>query len=326
MIVALIVIGFFDYWAGFKVRLLPFYVGPIFVVAWFFPRRTAVLFALLSGLVSLAADYFDNDPDLQGWTESWEVTRHLISCLAVAIVCSVLRAKHESAVARIHLLEHSQKLEREIIGISDAEQRRIGQDLHDGLCQYLAALSCSAALLRDDLAELNLTKETSAAADLAELLEDAVVQTRDLAHGLVPAHLSQVGLILGLESLAQSVGRLQEVECTFEFRGKARKYDDHTARHLYRIAQEAINNAIRHGRARKISINLETTQLVTRLRVEDDGIGIPGNKIDGNGMGINIMKYRARQTGGELQIESPPSGGTVISCTSMMNDEESAAA
>jgi signal transduction histidine kinase len=227
---------------------------------------------------------------------------------------------------RIALLEHSQRLEREIVSISDAEQRRIGQDLHDGLCQYLAALGCSAASLRDDLKKLHLEVEADSAGELAELLQEAVVQTRDLSRGLVPAHVEQVGLVLALESLAPSVGRLQGVNCTFQFRGLSRKYEDRTARHLYRIAQEAINNAIRHGRARSISISLEATKRATTLQVWDDGVGISASAPNGTGMGLSIMRYRARETGGELRIEEPKSGGTLVCCTTKISNEVSQSA
>jgi signal transduction histidine kinase len=326
MLATLAVIGIVDYVTGYQIRLLPLYAGPIFVVSWFFDRKTALLFGLLSGGVSLAADWFGNDPDLEGWTKIWEITRHLGSCLTVALVASVLRSKHESAIMRIALLEHSQRLEREIVSISDAEQRRIGQDLHDGLCQYLAALGCSAASLRDDLKKLHLKVEADSAGELAELLQEAVVQTRDLSRGLVPAHVEQVGLVLALESLAQSVGRLQGVNCTFQFRGLARKYEERTARHLYRIAQEAINNAIRHGRAHSISISLESTKRATTLRVSDDGVGISASAPNGTGMGLSIMRYRARETGGELRIEEPKSGGTLVCCTTKISNEVSQSA
>src|SRR5256885_12696991 len=236
MIVALFVIGVLDAATGFEVRLLPFYAGPIFAVAWFCTRKVAVPVGLLAGAISLTADWIDHDPDLLKWTRPWEITRHLATCLVVALVGSALRAKTHSAAARIALLERSQRLEREIVSISDGEQRRIGQDLHDGLCQYLAALTCAAASLREDLEKLKLKREAAEADDLAKLLQDAVVQARDLAHGLIPAHVAQVGLALALESLSESVSRLQNIRCTFEFHGTKRNYGDEAA-HLYRIAQ-----------------------------------------------------------------------------------------
>jgi len=230
--------------------------------------------------------------------------------------------KRDIAAARIALLERSQGLEREIVKISDAEQRRIGQDLHDGLCQYLAAVACSATALREDLDKLGLRAETNAAADLADLLQEAVVQARDLARELVPAHVAQVGLVLALESLVQSVTRLQRVDCTFQHRGVPVNYDAQTAGNLYRIAQEAINNATKHGKAKNVAVSLTASEDVTTLRIWDDGIGFSQTKPNGSGMGLNIMRYRARLNGGELKIEQPPSGGTQIWCRARTTSSE----
>ncbi|HEX4667260.1 MAG TPA: sensor histidine kinase [Chthoniobacterales bacterium] len=320
MVVSVFLIGWLDFITGYAIRLLPFYCAPIFVVAWFCEKRLAILMALFAGIISLGADWFDHDPDLQGWTEPWEIARHLGSCVAVALVGAALRAKSDIAAARITLLEHSQRLEREIVNATEAEQRRIGQDLHDGLCQYLAALSCSATSLRDDLQGLQLTAEARTAGELALQLRDAVVQTRDLARGLAPAHISQVGLVLALESLAQSVSRLQGLSCKFRFQGRSADCDEPSAIHLYRIAQEAISNATRHGGASTIEISLEAGENLLTLRILDDGVGIsqPGS----NGMGLTIMRHRARSSGGELKIERAPGGGTLVSCTARRRQPE----
>jgi signal transduction histidine kinase len=283
------------------------------VAAWFCEKRFGIFIAVLAGVVSLTADWLTGDPDLKGWTQPWEIARHLGSGLAVAFVGSALRTKHEIATARIALLERSQRLEREIVSISEAEQRRIGQDLHDGLCQHLAALSCAATSLRDDLKELHLRPEAATADDLAAQLREAVVQTRDLAHGLAPAHVSQVGIVLALQSLAQTVSRLQEIDCTFAGPDRLDCCDQATAIHLYRIAQEAINNATRHGRARNIGMTLSSVDDLITLRIADDGIGMGGNSLPG--MGLAVMRYRARLNGGELRVEHPLSGGTIILCT-----------
>lgn len=322
MMVALLIIGVADYLTGYEVRLLPLYAGPIFAVAWFCDKRKGVLVALIAGIISLTADWLDGDPDLRGWTQSWEITRHVASCLAIALAGSALRTRSDIAAARIALLEHSQRLEHEIIGISDAEQRRIGQDLHDGLCQFLAALACSATSLREDLEKLHLQTEANAAGELAELLQESVVQTRDLAYELVPAHVGRVGLVLALESLALSVSRLQGINCTFDFHGATQNYEERTARHLYRIAQEAINNATRHGKARNVAISLDASAHLTTLRVLDDGVGIAQASSNGSGMGLKIMRYRARQNAGELGIEQPKSGGTLIWCTARTNNNK----
>jgi signal transduction histidine kinase len=320
MLAFLLVIGVLDFITSYQFRLLPFYAGPIFVVAWFCGKRSGIVAGVFSGVIWWCSNWLNGDPDLHSWIQAWEISRHAGFFLAVAWIGSVLRMKSDSAAARIALLEHSQSLEREIVNISEAEQRRIGQDLHDGLCQYLAALGVAATSLRDDLQNLQLPAEADRAGELAKLLQDAVVQTRDLARGLVPAHVGQVGIIIALDSLAQTVSRLQGITCTFRFHGPVANCDENTAMHLYRIAQEAVNNATKHGKASRIAISLDLASDQMTLRVLDDGLGISG--FIAKGTGVGIMRYRARQSGGELGIEQPKGGGTMVSCTIRRNPQQ----
>jgi signal transduction histidine kinase len=315
MLLGVLVIGFVDFVTGYNISLFLFYGAPIFCVAWFCDRKLGLLIALIAGLTWWWADLATGHPYDYNWIQEWETAMRLGFFLFVAVVGSSLRAHHDTAAGRIALLEHSQQLEREIIGISEREQRRIGQDLHDGLCQYLAALGCAAASLRGDLANLNLRAEADVAGELAKLLQDAVVQTRDLARGLVPVQMDEASLVLALENLAASVSRLQGITCTFETEGPVVSYDEKSAMHLYRIAQEAVNNATKHGKAHKIDIFLNAVGGMTTLRIADDGVGISRTRGEGGGMGLSIMNYRARLSGGELQIEEPESGGTAVSCT-----------
>lgn len=313
MVASLLVIAAIDSITNYRIRLLPFYALPVFVVAWFCNRTWGIAAGVFAALLWWCVNRFTGDPDLYGWIGVWEVARHGGFLLIVAMVGSALRAKSDFAAERIALLEHSQRLEHEIVNISEAEQRRIGQDLHDGLCQYLAGLTCSASSLRDDLQKADLKSDANAADELVTLLQDAVVQTRDLARKLVPAHVSRLGLVLALESLAQSVTRLHGVNCRFRSNASSANWDEDTAMHLYRIAQEAINNATRHGKAGNIFLFLNAVDCSLRLRVVDDGGGI--SESDSDGMGFDIMRYRARLIGGQLTIRRRKGRGTIVSCT-----------
>ena len=318
MAAAIVAIGVLDLVTSYRFRLLPLYAGPIFIVAWFSGRQLGIATALVSTVVWFSANWANGDPDLHSWVRDWEVARHAGFFLLVAWTGAALRSKSDSAAGRIALLEHSRRLEHEIVNISEEAQSRIGQDLHDGVCQVLAALSCSAASLRTDLENRNLPVEANTAAELAHLLQAAVVETRDLARSLVPAHVSEVGLAVALEALSQSVTRLHRVNCTFELRGREGVAGEVMATHLYRIAQEAINNAIKHGKARSIRLSLRTTPDDWTLGITDDGIGISETP-SRSGMGLAVMAYRARVTGGELTLERPPSGGTKVTCTVPLN-------
>lgn len=160
-----------------------------------------------------------------------------------------------------------------------------------------------------------LNAEAKMADELSDLLRDAVVQTRDLAHRLIPAQVAGVGLPLALQSLTESVGRLQGIQCTFECEGDMKAYPEEVAKHLYRIAQEAITNATKHGKARNIAVSLQATNGLTTLNIADDGMGFPKAATNGSGIGLQIMRHRARLNGGDLEILHRESGGTVIRCT-----------
>jgi signal transduction histidine kinase len=319
MVALMVVIAVLDFFTGYEIRLLPFYAVPIFVLSWFCGKGLGIPAALFSGVIWWCVNWFTGDPDLHSWIQGWEISRHVGFFLVVALIGSALRSKSDIAAERIALLEHSQRLEHEIVNISEAEQRRIGQDLHDGLCQYLAGLTCSASSLRDDLQELGLHTDANNADELVKLLQDAVVQTRDLSRKLVPAHVSRLGLVLALESLAQSVTRLHGLNCRFRCRASSANWDEYTAMHVYRIAQEAINNATRHGKARNIFLFLNAAGSSLRLRVVDDGVGISESKSEG--MGLDIMRYRARLMGGQLTIKDRNGRGTTVSCTARTNHQ-----
>ena len=313
MAAALLLIAAFDFVTDYTIRLALLYAVPIFVLARFCGKKWGIAAAASASLIWWYVNWSTGDPILHSSSEAWETSRHVGFFLIVALVGCALRTKSDIAADRIALLERSRRLEREIVNISEAERRRIGQDLHDGLCQYLAGLTCGASSLRDDLEKLDVRAEADTADELVKLLQDAVVQTRDLAHGLVPAEVSRLGLVLALESLAQSVGRMHGVTCSFQFHGGSPIWDEQAAMHLYRIAQEAINNATRHGKARNILVFLEAADHSISLRVLDDGVGV--SEPCSEGVGLKIMRYRARSIGGEVTIERRNGTGTTVSCT-----------
>jgi signal transduction histidine kinase len=315
-------IAFYDYQTGYTVSLSILYCVPIFIVAWCCDKKSGVLMALMAGITWWWADVQAGHPYLRSWMEGWEVFVRCGFFLITAIGTSAVKHQRDASASRIALLEYSQRLEREIIGISEREQERIGQDLHDGICQYLAALSCSAASLKSDLEGHRLAAEAKVADELAGFLRDAVAQTRNLARGLVPVQMDEAGLASALEELTASATRLLGIRCVYESAGTPMIHDNGVAMHLYRIAQEAINNATKHGKAANILVSLIDDGSSTILRIADDGTGISKTAKGSDGMGLGLMYYRARLVGGELCIEEPPAGGTVISCGVPSQQEE----
>jgi signal transduction histidine kinase len=312
--ILLLPIAALDYTTGYEVSMSILYCVPIFIVAWCCDRKMGILMALLAGITWWWADVQAGHPYLRSWLEGWEVFVRCNFFIITAIGTSAVKHQRDASESRIALLEYSQRLEREIIGISEREQERIGQDLHDGICQILAALSCSAASLKNDLEEHDLPAEARVADELAGFLRDAVAQTRNLARGLVPVQMDEAGLGSALEELTTSATRLFGIRCDYESSGTPLIRDNVVSMHLYRIAQEALNNATKHGKAGNVLVSLVRDEKETTLRIADDGAGISQTSSGNEGMGLGLMQYRARLVGGNLRIEEPPSGGTVVSC------------
>ncbi len=205
-------------------------------------------------------------------------------------------------------------LERWLLTISDAEQQRIGADLHDGLGQQLTGLSFMATALRDRLDKIH-PKEAEQAEIISRLANEAVAQSRALARGLCPVQLENAGLLVALEELAGQAQTLHGVKCRFEVKGAPPTCDHLTALHLYRITQEAIHNAVRHGRARHVRIALLSRRNQHRLVITDDGTGFDTSAHgQAPGGGLRLMNYRATIIGGVLSIDSRPGNGTRINC------------
>jgi signal transduction histidine kinase len=206
------------------------------------------------------------------------------------------------------------RLERQILEISDHEQARIGQEIHDGLCQQLVSLAFDANSLLAQLSDRRLA-ETHTAQRIADLLDHAITESRQLARGLFPIRLEANGLPSALEELARTTSQRFGVGCRVEARNLPGATAKNVATHLYRIAQEAVNNALKHGRPKSIILRLAAEDSRIRMDIEDDGVGIvPGQLKQSRGMGLHIMDYRARTIGGMLCCSPGTTRGTRICC------------
>ena len=201
----------------------------------------------------------------------------------------------------------------EILEIAEKEQRRIGHDLHDGLGQQLTAIELMCHSLREDLAgQPVLAKQ---AATMGEFLRETISQTRSLSRGLSPVRSEPSGLMEALGELAENTHSLRKTKCRFQCDPPVFVEDSQSAGHLYRIAQEAVNNALKHGRPAWIEIQLSRHKDTVRLRVSDDGQGFPPSRNSGASMGIDVMKHRAEIIGGTLKIDSTTDEGVTVDCT-----------
>jgi PAS domain S-box-containing protein len=202
-------------------------------------------------------------------------------------------------------------LEGEILAISDREQQRLGQALHDGLCQHLTAVAFMARSTALRLKNHRVI-EVSDIEKIAKLVNDAATDTRNLSRALHRVDIDSAGFVTGLQDLVDR--EIWKTPCRLEIKPTFHIDDDAAASHLYRIAREAVINANKHARASEIVIGLARSRKETVLSVTDNGVGLPNGQNSARGLGFHIMKYRAQTIGGRLEIETRKKGGTQVTC------------
>src|SRR5579859_1447960 len=223
------------------------------------------------------------------------------------------QGKHTHWLIIFRDITERRRLEKEILEISDKERRRLGQDLHDGLCQHLAGIELMSQVLHQKL--LTRSKaEANRASEIARYVREAISQTRSLARGLAPVTLESEGLASALQELAANTEKMFNISCQIQCQGPLGNVPSATATHLYRIAQEAVSNAIRHGKATVVVVDLFSKGGQLLLKVFDNGSGFSKEAPRSQGMGLRIMRYRAGMIGGVLSFAPNPAGGALVTC------------
>jgi signal transduction histidine kinase len=321
-LVFLAVVGIVDYLTGFNLSFSVFYLLDIGFAAWLIGRGFALAISALSIVISIAGDWAAGAHYSTVLIPIWNA---LLQCVVYAVVVWLLGSLREAQRELEHKVEQRtraltremgerERLEKEILEISEREQRRIGHDLHDGLCQHLTATAMAGQVLGQKLATRS-APEAADAGELVRLIEDGIAMTRDMAHGIAPLEMESEGLVTALRALAGNISRMFKIVCELECESPPPIEDVATATHLYRIAQEAVQNALRHGKPRQIVMSLSQLRERAQLSIEDDGAGLPEEWQSGRGLGTRIMAHRALMIGGELSIEPCPTGGTLVTCS-----------
>jgi signal transduction histidine kinase len=289
-----------------------FYAIPVFVVALNSPPRVGQTFAIVVGIVAWVAN-FDTIPH-RGWPAfGWWGVNRLCELLFVSFCGASIQTFREETRRRMQALERAQELEGEIVRAGEQEQMRIGQDLHDGVCQTLAAIDCAAQCLKIDL-ESNGSPKARLASEIQKNLSTATVEARRLARGISPLSMDAGGLSMALRDLAISTGTLFHTTVEFASEPDILLADAAVATHLYRITQEALNNAMRHANATRVSVQLLNDARRLRISVADDGCGLALQSRQ-EGMGWRTMRYRASLIGATVEMETAVGRGTTVRCT-----------
>ena len=307
-------IGWLDMTTGYQMSLVLLYSVPIAFAGYTCDRYTPFALATLACVVWCWADLGSGHEYFSAFVHAWEVCVRSVFFFVVAIAVVAVKDRQEESRARLSAVERARKIEHQVAAITEYEQQRIGREMHDGLSQYLAAVSCAMTALKIDIEKSASPALAVKAAEIEKLLSESVNQTHDLARSLAPVYHKGPGLAAALYELAATTSRRAGIPCSFESVGEESITQDGIATYLYRIAQEAVANAVRHGKAHEIVVQLSAAAGAVNLSISDDGIGFSDSSRNGDGVGLSVMNYRAGMIGGELVIEDRASGGTTVSC------------
>lgn len=311
-----------DYLTGYETGFSIFYLSAVFIAAWYLGFTFAVLISALSATAWVSTSLADGFHFTNYFVPVWNALVKFTFYFVVVVLATKLRALQRELETRVHqrtaaLNEESQtraRLQKELLETAEREQRRIGYDLHDGLGQHLTGMALAGQVLGQKLADKS-SPETAEARRLVGLVEEAIELTRTLARDLHPVEIQAGQLADSFQELAARTGRQLKVSCQFESHLAAPLTDVNVATQLYRIAQEAVTNAVRHGKARHINICLDSTDDEIVLTVTDDGVGLSDTVRPGDGMGLRIMAYRAGMIGATFNIERLSAlSGTRVTC------------
>jgi signal transduction histidine kinase len=315
-------IGFFDFIAGIDVSLSAFYLLPVAIAARFVGPAFALVVSALSVAAWIGGDLIINPGFWDGFTLSWNIVIQFTSYAVVVMLITNLRnlrgaleiRVRQRAQALTREIAERERLERELLYVSEREQRRIGQDLHDGLCQHLAGTALAAQVVSDKIAGRKPI-DVRDAANVVELIEEGIQLARGMAKGLNPVEMNADGLMQSLQEFSGTASEMFRVSVRFECDSPVLIRDESVAEHLYRIAQEAVGNAIKHGKANTIVIQLSAVEEGFLLRIQDDGAGIPDPLPANSGMGLRIMANRSHVIGASFSARADSAeGGTVVTC------------
>lgn len=305
-------IGWLDYKIGWECSLLVAYALPIIFVVWQTNQYFGFVFALLCSITWWGV-HIENNPYQSDVGFALAVFSQLFYFVVLVVAINGIKHQQELDQARIERIERTQKLEKDILLVSEQEQLRIGRDLHDGLGSHLAAISYALAFLKQDLHQRN-QPEAIKAEHIHGLVIDAMSLLRDLLQGIFLTQLDDFDLSLSLEDLASSSSRLSGLSVCFSDTEDTLIHNPEHSKQLYRIAQEAVTNAVKHAEAKKITIVLSKCENTLTLIITDDGNGLALLANGTRGMGLCSMRYRARALGGDLNIDSTQNQGTTVSC------------
>ena len=314
-------IGLVDYLTGTTISLQVFYLAPIALAVAWLGYFASFFTAVCSVAVRVGGDYFlgaeyTRRPSI-AWNSVGFVATYMIVAWVLQSLINLQRELEQRVKARTDALAFEisarEQLQQELIEISERERRTIGNDLHDGLGQHITAMAFAARVLSKQLTSQD-TQAARTAQEIIRLAEEGITQTRQLARGLLLTAIEPGSLNRELEELAATVQQQTGVRCQYESHRPPLVADSSTASHIFRIAQEAVRNSIRHAQPTSVNLSLTSDSQALVLSISDNGPGLPLTARKEAGVGLRVMAHRAKLIGGDFILESSPGKGTSIRC------------
>jgi len=317
-------IGYADYLTGYKQSLLLFYFLPISLAAWFANFKFGLVIVAVCVMVWVLSDLASGIPALQFWNIGMAFASYVLFAGVVSKLATLVRELDQRVEERTAAYEREtverRRLDQEIAQVADRERRRLGHDLHDKLGQHLTGTALAAQVLKEKLAA-RCDPETGDAENLVRCLEEGIDFTRNLARGFFSPELKAEGLVVALQNLAETVSEQSGIKCVLSGDELIPIYDSTAANQLYRIAQEAVTNSVKHAVANHVDIQLAMDGSELYLSIVDDGVGFP-DKPRSEGLGLYLMRHAAGLSGGTFDIRRNGEKGTIVTCRVVQSESQ----
>jgi signal transduction histidine kinase len=310
-----------DYIVGEEISFSIFYLVPIAYAAWFISARAGVLAAVVSAIIWYFVEVAQHPPYSQDWIPIWNATVRFGFFVGGVGLARLVRSTEARLIREVSRktrilraeVDRRRRLERELMEVTAREQLRMAQDLHDSLGQYLSALSFHARVLSDDL-RTSQSPHAAQAERMVEIIRTTNQTIRRLDRALQVPESIERGLVAALRSVTAEFQQLTGIHCELDEREIPNTLDPFCVSMLFRIVQEALNNAVKHGNPRNVRISGVVTNGVLHVRVADDGAGLPTPAATTAGSGIRTMKLRAELIGGHVRLRANANGGCTLEC------------
>ena len=307
-------VGYLDYLTGYERSLLLLYLLPVSLAVWFGSFAFGLAVAVVCVVVSVVSDVAAGIPVLRFWNIAtlfgfFVLFAGVLSKLGT-LIRELDRRVHERTAALEREMAERRRLDQEIAQVADRERRRLGQDLHDRLGQHLTGTALAAQVLKEKLAARS-APEVGEAEKLVRYVDEGIDLTRSLARGFFSPELDAEGLTVALQHLAENVSERFRIKCVIDGDESIRIHDRTIANQIYRIAQEAVTNSIKHGAARQVDIRLVKDGPDLCLTIVDDGIGFPDPPLKSEGLGLRLMQHGAAMTGATFDVRRNGKRGTI---------------